>query len=438
MDSDSALIGFPMLIDRAISLKQGYRKTSTNNGIKIKNSQRSILIKFEKEDERDIWFECFMNVKNKSLFTEQNIFNSYAPRRQQQYAHWFINGQSYMEAVAKAILAAREEIFIAAWWLSPEVTLIRPWNDDSMRLDNLLDRRAEEGIRVYVLLFKDVTSIVGLNSSHTKLKLMAKSPTKKNIKIIRHPNHSVIPGTESSYFYSHHEKTVIIDQRIAFIGGIDLSWGRWETDEHRLIDLGDENITELTRPKEKDDQSKEEVPKEEAAVATTEKMAEKSIVGNIASSTTISKSLFNLQKSDQEEKNSLLKSNQNQNLNDETINNNNNNNLTKPSEVTNFRTVLNKTEMQLLAEEENAEQRPHDLKTKWKQIIKKIRKDENEDSSDEDIPQEPIDEKPKTIIGVTPVLDKKCRYFMGKDYSNSYEKDFEFIEKFDEGFHFIS
>ncbi|CAF2832619.1 unnamed protein product [Rotaria sp. Silwood2] len=281
MDSDSALIGFPMLIDRAISLKQGYRKTSTNNGIKIKNSQRSILIKFEKEDERDIWFECFMNVKNKSLFTEQNIFNSYAPRRQQQYAHWFINGQSYMEAVAKAILAAREEIFIAAWWLSPEVTLIRPWNDDSMRLDNLLDRRAEEGIRVYVLLFKDVTSIVGLNSSHTKLKLMAKSPTKKNIKIIRHPNHSVIPGTESSYFYSHHEKTVIIDQRIAFIGGIDLSWGRWETDEHRLIDLGDENITELTRPKEKDDQSKEEVPKEEAAVATTEKMAEKSIVGNI-------------------------------------------------------------------------------------------------------------------------------------------------------------
>ncbi|CAF3529694.1 unnamed protein product, partial [Rotaria sp. Silwood2] len=124
-------------------------------------------------------------------------------------------------------------------------------------------------------------------------------------------------------------------------------------------------------------------------------------------------------------------------LNDETINNNN---ITKPSEVTNFRTVLNKTEMQLLAEEENAEQRPHDLKTKWKQIIKKIRKDENIDSSDEDedILQEPIDEKPRTIIGVTPVLDKKCRYFMGKDYANPYDKDFGCLEKFDEGFHFIS
>jgi hypothetical protein len=50
--------------------------------------------------------------------------------------------------------------------------------------------------------------------------------------------------------------------------------------------------------------------------------------------------------------------------------------------------------------------------------------------------EEPADEKPKTIVGVTPVVDKKCRYFLGKDYSNSYEKDFEFIEKFDEGFHF--
>ncbi len=63
----------------------------------------------------------------------------------------------------------------------------------------------------------------------------------------------------------------------------------------------------------------------------------------------------------------------------------------------------------------------------------------NEDISDEDeqIPQEePMDEKPRTIIGVTPVVDNKTKFFMGKDYSNSYEKDFEFIEKFDEGFYF--
>jgi len=47
-----------------------------------------------------------------------------------------------MEAVAKGILAAKEEIFITDWWLSPEISLIRPNNDDSMRLDNLLGKRA--------------------------------------------------------------------------------------------------------------------------------------------------------------------------------------------------------------------------------------------------------------------------------------------------------
>jgi len=47
-----------------------------------------------------------------------------------------------MEALAKAILSAREEIFISDWWLSPEIMLIRPFQDDSMRLDNLLGKRA--------------------------------------------------------------------------------------------------------------------------------------------------------------------------------------------------------------------------------------------------------------------------------------------------------
>ncbi|CAF4089633.1 unnamed protein product, partial [Rotaria magnacalcarata] len=49
-----------------------------------------------------------------------------------------------MEAVAKAILAAREEILIACWLISPEVKLVRPYDDDDgpMRLVSLLNKRA--------------------------------------------------------------------------------------------------------------------------------------------------------------------------------------------------------------------------------------------------------------------------------------------------------
>ena len=50
------------------------------------------------------------------------------------------------------------------------------------------------------------------------------------------------------------------------------------------------------------------------------------------------------------------------------------------------------------------------------------------DSEDEEKPEEP-----QPSNGPTTLLDTKHRYFIGKDYSNSYEKDFEFLEKFGEG-----
>jgi phospholipase D1/2 len=54
----------------------------------------------------------------------------------------FINGKSYMEAVAKALLTAKEEVFITDWWLSPEIMMIRPSDDETFRLDNLLGKIA--------------------------------------------------------------------------------------------------------------------------------------------------------------------------------------------------------------------------------------------------------------------------------------------------------
>jgi len=71
----------------------------------------------------------------------------------------FVNGQSYMEAVAKAILAAKEEIFITDWWLSPEITLIRPFQDDSMRLDNLLGKRAVSFFLINIFYFSKMINI---------------------------------------------------------------------------------------------------------------------------------------------------------------------------------------------------------------------------------------------------------------------------------------
>lgn len=48
-----------------------------------------------------------------------------------------------MSAVADALEGAKEEIFIADWWLSPEIFLKRPMMEgDYWRLDKILERKA--------------------------------------------------------------------------------------------------------------------------------------------------------------------------------------------------------------------------------------------------------------------------------------------------------
>lgn len=59
--------------------------------------------------------------------------------------------------------------------------------------------------------------------------------------MLRHPDHYLSSGT---FFWAHHEKLVVIDQLIAFVGGIDLCFGRWDDCRHKLADCGSVKICE--------------------------------------------------------------------------------------------------------------------------------------------------------------------------------------------------
>lgn len=56
----------------------------------------------------------------------------------------------------------------------------------------------------------------------------------QSAQVMRHPDHA----RAGILFWAHHEKLVIIDQTYAFVGGIDLCYGRWDDYQHRLTDLG--------------------------------------------------------------------------------------------------------------------------------------------------------------------------------------------------------
>lgn len=79
-------------------------------------------------------------------------------------AHWFVDGASYMNAVADALDNATEEIYIADWWLSPEIYMKRPAIDgDYWRLDKILQRKA-----VSAFGFCKFSVVININVSYTR------------------------------------------------------------------------------------------------------------------------------------------------------------------------------------------------------------------------------------------------------------------------------
>ena len=142
-----------------------------------------------------------------------------------------------------ALEKAKETIYICDWWLSPELFLRRPpYYNQEWRLDQVLKRRAEAGVKIYVIVYKEVEAAISCNSAHTKHALTALcpkgSPGYGNINVMRHPDHNVFENAgDMTFYWAHHEKFIVIDYNMAFIGGLDLCFGRWDSRQHPLSDV---------------------------------------------------------------------------------------------------------------------------------------------------------------------------------------------------------
>ena len=178
----------------------------------------------------------------RTRIAEDHRFQSFAPEREGNRIKWYIDGRDYFHAVSVALERAKETIYIADWWISPELFLRRPpaFNQE-WRLDQTLKRAAERGVKIYVIVYKEVAQALTCNSAHTKHALEGLCPEgskgHKNIVVMRHPDHNVFENAgDMTFYWAHHEKFIVIDYDLAFIGGLDLCFGRWDTKQHPLAD----------------------------------------------------------------------------------------------------------------------------------------------------------------------------------------------------------
>ncbi|TGJ78196.1 hypothetical protein E0Z10_g10568 [Xylaria hypoxylon] len=209
-------------------------------------------------------------------------FQSFSPQTSGN-AKWYVDGASYFWAVSIALEEARESIYILDWWLSPELYLRRPPSrNEKYRLDNMLLAAAERGVDINIIVYKEVTQALTLDSAHTKHALEALHP---NIKVFRHPDHSPTSRSQleqafsglsldslkmnafglskiptdalkelygsfgdTVLYWAHHEKLCLIDRHIVFMGGLDMCFGRYDTNSHPIADAHPGNLDAIVFP----------------------------------------------------------------------------------------------------------------------------------------------------------------------------------------------
>ncbi|TFB04393.1 Phospholipase D1 [Trichoderma ghanense] len=198
--------------------------------LKMRTSDRKIRL-FSRYQSVMRQFEDSINeMLKQTVWYEKKRFDSFAPVRTGVFAQWLVDGRDYMWNVSRAINMARDVIYIHDWWLSPELYMRRPaCISQKWRLDRLLQKKAREGVKVFVIIYRNVEAAVPIDSEYTKFSLLNLHP---NIFVQRSPNQF----KKNQFFFAHHEKICIVDHDVAFLGGIDLCFGRWDSPQHPIVD----------------------------------------------------------------------------------------------------------------------------------------------------------------------------------------------------------
>ncbi|OAL57272.1 phospholipase D1 [Pyrenochaeta sp. DS3sAY3a] len=198
--------------------------------LKLVNSERKMKLLARNDKMLNQFEESISFMSQNTLWSQRQRFDSFAPVRKKIYAQWLVDGRDYMWNVSRAISMARDVIYIHDWWLSPELYLRRPAAiSQKWRLDRLLQRKAQEGVKIFVIMYRNIGAAIPIDSEYSKFSLLDLHP---NVFVQRSPNQI----RQNTFFWSHHEKICVIDHTVAFCGGIDLCLGRWDTPQHVVVD----------------------------------------------------------------------------------------------------------------------------------------------------------------------------------------------------------
>lgn len=165
----------------------------------------------------------------------------------------YVHGKCWFD-IFDAIRQARRLIYITGWSVWHKVVLVR---DAGTALDSslgeLLRSKSQEGVRVLLLIWDDPTSRSILGYKTDGVMATHDEETRRffkhsSVQVLLCPRaagkrHSWYKQKEVGTIYTHHQKSVIVDadagngyrKIIAFVGGLDLCDGRYDTPNHPIF-----------------------------------------------------------------------------------------------------------------------------------------------------------------------------------------------------------
>ncbi|MCC6208802.1 MAG: VTT domain-containing protein [Gammaproteobacteria bacterium] len=139
---------------------------------------------------------------------------------------FLIDGENYFRALHSAIAHARHCIQILAWDIDSRIELIRGAEDKTCptRLGELLNYAIKKNpaLRVFILNWDYSLFFAASREFLPNYKFELNTHWR-----LRFCMDNIHP-----WGGSHHQKVVVIDDTVAFSGGLDITRGRWDTQEH--------------------------------------------------------------------------------------------------------------------------------------------------------------------------------------------------------------
>ncbi|KAI7747891.1 hypothetical protein M8C21_002484, partial [Ambrosia artemisiifolia] len=186
-----------------------------------------------------------------TLYQDAHVPDGSLPDFKLDQNRHYVHGSCWND-IFDAISKARHLIYITGWSVWHKVKLVRGDGHNEISLGDLLKLKSQEGVRVLLLVWDDPTSTNILGYKTNGQMATHDEETRRffkhsSVQIILAPR---IAGKRHSWYkkqevgiYTHHQKTVIVDtdagygkrRILAFVGGLDLCDGRYDSPQHPLF-----------------------------------------------------------------------------------------------------------------------------------------------------------------------------------------------------------